>query len=95
MKKDPMTGLLVGLLGLSALASVVLLLFFYAPDTRELRHLQSQIAFVQQRRVLVNALLNDTYQYSRQHPKIDPLLKSLGVLPTRAATAPNPKSGTK
>jgi len=86
MKNTPLTTILLGVLTLSALASVVLC-WLYISNTRQLRTLQSQAAFINNNRAIVTALANDTLEYSKTHPAIDPLLISVGFKPGKAAPA--------
>ncbi len=86
MKNTPLTTVLLGVLTLSALASVVLC-WLYISNTRELRTLQSQAAWINNNRALINALASDTVEYSKTHPAIEPLLESLGLKPGKAGSA--------
>ena len=93
MKNTPLTTILLGALTLSALASVVMC-WLYISNTRELRTLQSQAAFINNNRAIITALANDTLEYSKTHPAIDPLLESVGFKPGKAAPAAS-KPATK
>jgi hypothetical protein len=93
MKNTPLTTVLLGALTLSALSSVVMC-WLYISNTRELRNLQSQAAFINNNRAIITALANDTLEYSKTHPAIDPLLESVGFKPGKAAPAAN-KPATK
>ena len=90
MKRTPLTTILLGVLTLSALASV-LLCWLYISNTRQLRSLQSQATFINNNRTIINALAADTLEYSKTHPAIDPVLESLGFKPGRT----NPTAGSK
>ncbi len=94
MNKSPLTTILLGVLTLSALASV-LLCWFYISNTRELRALQTQASFINNNRTIINALATDTLEYSKSHPAIDPLLESLGFKPGRTNPATGSKPATK
>ena len=76
MKTSPLTTILLGVLTLSALASVVLC-WLYISSTRELRSLQTQAAQINNNRALINALANDAVEYSKTHQAIEPILQSL------------------
>jgi hypothetical protein len=76
MKNNPLTSVLLGVLTVSALASVVLC-WRCVINTRELQSLQNQISQVRGNRGFINLLLRDTLEYSQKHPAIDPLLESL------------------
>jgi hypothetical protein len=86
MKNTPLITFLLGALTLSALASVVMC-WLYISNTRELRTLQSQAGFINNNRALITALANDTMEYSKTHPQIDPLLEAVGFKPSKAAPA--------
>jgi hypothetical protein len=78
MKNEPLTGLLTGVLALSALVSVGFF-YSYVKNTRELRNLQSQVFLINNRRAAVTALAGDVMEYSKQHPAIDPILEAANL----------------
>ena len=86
MKNTPLTTILLGVLAVSALASVVLC-WLYISNTRELRGLQTQASLINNNRALINALAADTLEYSKTHPAIDPILESVGLKPGKGAPA--------
>ena len=89
MKNNPMTTVLLGVLTLSALASVVLCLLF-TTNTRQKNLLQSQATAIMNKRTIVNALANDAMQYSTKNQAIDLLLESFNFKPGKStATATN------
>jgi len=94
MKRTPLTNILLGVLTLSALASV-LLCWLYISNTRQLRSLQTQASFINSNRAIINALANDTLEYSKTHPAIDPVLESLGFKTNRTPPAAGSKPATK
>ena len=94
MKNNPLTTILLGVLTLSALASVVLC-WLYISNTRELRTLQTQATLINNNRTLINALASDTVEYSKTHPTIDPILESAGLKPGKSAPAATTKPATK
>jgi len=94
MKNSPLTTILLGVLTLSALASVGLC-WAYISNTRELRSLQNQAALINNNRAMINALAADTVEYSKTHPAIDPLLETMGLKPAKAAPAAASKPATK
>ena len=73
MKNSPLTTILLGVLTLSALASVVLC-WLYISNTRALRTLQAQAAQINNNRAVINALAADTVEYSKTHQAIEPIL---------------------
>jgi hypothetical protein len=94
MKNNPLTTILLGALTLSALASVVLC-WLYISNTRELRSLQGQANIINNNRTVINALANDTMEYSKKNPAIDPVLESVGLKPAKSAPTATPKPATK
>ena len=94
MKNTPLTTILLGVLTLSALASIVLC-WLYISNTRELRTLQAQAAQVNNNRALINALAIDVMEYSKTHPAIEPILESFNMKPGKSASATTNKTTTK
>ena len=94
MKDTPLTTILLGVLTLSALASIVLC-WVYISNTRELRTLQAQAAQINTSRAVITALVNDTVEYSKTHPAIEPLLESVGLKPGKSNPATTNKAATK
>jgi hypothetical protein len=94
MKNNPLVTILLGLLTLSVLGSVVLC-WLYISNTRELRSLQAQASMINNNRTVINALANDTVEYSKKHPAIDPILESVGLKPSNAAQPPTNKPAAK
>ncbi len=89
MKNSPLTTILLLALTVSALASVIMC-WAYISKTRELRALETQTAFINQNRAVINALLNDTIEYSKRNPAMIPVLESVGWKTGGAAAAPKP-----
>jgi hypothetical protein len=96
MKNTPLTTMLLGVLTLSALASVVLC-WLHISNTRELRSLQAQAAQINSNRAMINALVNESVEYSKTHPAIEPILESVGLnlKPGKSAPATTNKPATK
>jgi hypothetical protein len=94
MKNDPLTTVLLGLLTIFALTSVIFC-WLYVSNTRELRTLQSNVTLVQNKRNVVGALANDTLEYSKRNPAIDPILESVGLKPGKSAPTNAPKAAAK
>jgi hypothetical protein len=94
MKNNPLTTVLLGVLTVSALASVVLC-YLFVTNTRQKNSLQSQANFIVYNRNFVGALVNDTLEYSKKNPDIDPLLESLRLKPGKSASAATNKPVTK
>ena len=94
MKNNPLTTVLLGALTISALLSVGLC-WRYISNTRELRSLQAQATIINNNRTVINALANDTVEYSKKNPAIDPILESAGLKPGKAAPTATNKPATK
>jgi hypothetical protein len=94
MKNNQLTTILLGLLTISALASVVLC-WLYISNTRQRNALQNQANFIVNNRNFVTALVNDTLEYSKTHQAIDPILESLRLKAGKSAPATSNKSATK
>ncbi len=94
MKNSAMTTILLAVLTLSALTSVGLC-WSYIGSARELRSLQGQVGMINNNRALINSLANDTLEYSKRNPSIDPLLESVGLKPSKSAPAATNKPATK
>jgi hypothetical protein len=84
----------MGVLTVSALLSVGLCWSFIA-NARELRSLQAQATQINNSRAMVQALANETLEYSKTHPAIDPILESVGLKPGKAGSVPATKPATK
>ncbi len=94
MKNSPLTTILLGVLTVSALASVVLC-WLYISNTRELRSLQSQANIINNNRAVMTALANDALEYSKKNPAIDPILESVGLKPSKSGATAPAKTATK
>ena len=84
----------MGVLTISALLSVGLCWTFIA-NARELRSLQGQASQINNNRAMIQALANETLEYSKTHPAIDPILESMGLKPGKSAPAAATKPPTK
>ena len=51
----------------------------YVFETRSLRQIQSTVVAINNRLAFAQSLLNDTLEYSKRNPAIDPLLQSLNM----------------
>jgi hypothetical protein len=94
MKNNPLNTILLGVLTLSALFSVVLC-WLYISNTRELRSLQAQANIINNNRTVMTALANDTMEYSKKNPAIDPILESVGLKPSKSTAPAAVKPSTK
>jgi hypothetical protein len=86
MTKSPLTTVLLAALLISALASVGFCCA-YIFKARELRALQGQIAGIQNNRAFIAAVANDTLEYSKRNPEIDPILETAGLKPKSSGPA--------
>ena len=94
MKNNQLTTILLGLLTISALASVVLC-WLYISNTRQRNSLQAQANLIVNNRNVMSALVNDTLEYSKTHQGIEPVLESLRLKPVKPAPAATSKPVTK
>jgi len=94
MKNNPMTTVLLGVLTLSALASVVLCLLF-TTCTHQKHLLQSQATDIMNKRTALNALANDVMEYSKKNQDIDPILQSVGLKPAKSSATATNKPASK
>jgi Na+-transporting NADH:ubiquinone oxidoreductase subunit NqrC len=93
MNKNPATTALLVILVVSALCSVAFC-GLYVRDAVRLRDLQRSTANVQIYRNSMLALINDTLEYSKKNPSIDPILEAAGFKP-KAGAPQTPKPGSK
>jgi aromatic ring hydroxylase len=94
MKNNPLTTVLLGVLTVSAMLSALLCCLFIT-NTRQKNELQSKASEIIMRNNLINALANDTLEYSKKNPAIDPILESVGLKPGKSAQAAPSKPATK
>jgi hypothetical protein len=94
MKNNPLTTILLGVLTVSALLSVGFC-WRYVSNTRELRALQTQASMINNNRTMINSLANETVEYSKKNPAVDPILESVGLKPGKSAPAATTKPATK
>jgi len=94
MKNDPLTMILLVVLGVFALAAVGLCMF-YIHDTRLARSYQANIMMINGRDQAIRQLATDALEYSKRNPAIDPILEAAGVKPKSGAATNNTKAGTK
>jgi hypothetical protein len=86
MNKSPATKILLGILVTSSLVSV-LFCGLYIRSAIRLRDVQRTIAGAQNYRTLFISLVNDTVEYSKKNPTIDPILEGAGFKPPKTAPA--------
>ena len=93
MNRSPATTALLVILVVSALCSVAFC-GLYVRDAMRLRDLQRNTANLQMYRNTVVALINETLEYSKKNPSVDPILEAAGFKPKPGAPQ-TPKTGTK
>ena len=91
MRNNSFAAVLVGLLFISAVAAAVQVLRL-SFATRDLRRMHPRIVEINAHWNLTQALLNDTLEYSKRNPAIDPLLQSMNFKTNSAAGAASPQS---
>jgi len=87
--KSPLITLLMVTVGVLT-AVVLFLAIVFEIHFRQLRNLAPQVANVQNNQNQVNALINDSMDYSKHNPSIDPILQAVGLKPGKPAPAPTP-----
>ncbi len=90
MKNNALTYGLLAVLGVSALWSVVSCTQ-YSNNMQEMRQLQNEVASIESRQTAFRSLLTDTVEYAKTHPKIEPLLESIGIKRNPPASPAAPK----
>jgi len=87
MKSETVSALLVLLLFVSALVAVWLSVRWFF-SVKEMQELQFQQARISNTRAAAQALANDTMQYGRRNPAIEPILAEFNLrAPTNQAPA--------
>lgn len=94
MKKNTLPVALVAILFVSAMCTIALSMRF-AWAVRTLGNLQVQFNVANRDRNLVNALVNEAYEYSKRNPAINPILESVGVNTKPASPTAPPRPGAK
>ena len=80
MKKSQSTAILLAILVFSALCSVGFC-GLYINSALRLRDLQRSAAAAQNSKNLVISLANDTLEYSKRNPAVEPILEAAGFKP--------------
>ena len=78
MKNSPLNAILLGVLTLSALASVFWC-FSYLMDSRAMRTYQVETAMINNHRARITAMVQEAAAYSQKNPAILPVLQRLGI----------------
>jgi len=89
MKSNPVTSLLLAVLFVNA-AFTALMTFNYVRSMRALQTLQVQRAAMTRELNIFNSLVNDTLEYSKRNPAVEPVLQSIGLKPGRPAAPAQP-----
>lgn len=90
MNKSPASTFLLIVLLISSLASV-LFCGLYISNARRLRDLQRTTANAQAYLSMCAALVNDTVEYSKKDPAIDPILEATGIKSRASTNKPSGK----
>jgi len=95
MKNNIVAATLLGMLLVSTFVTAVFT-YRYVSIDRKLRGLQVTVDQINNNRNIMQALANDTLEYSKKNPSIDPILQSIGLKRSTNAPAPAPaKPATK
>jgi hypothetical protein len=89
MKSNPLTSLLLAVLFVNA-AFTALMTYNYVQSIRTLQTLQVQRTAMNRELNVFNSLVNDTLEYSKRNPAVEPVLQSIGMKTTRAAAPTQP-----
>ena len=95
MKNNALAATLLGVLLVSTLFTTVLT-YRYVASLRKLRGLQPAIVQINYNRTFMQSLLNETQEYGKKYPSLEPLIQSL--VPknaTGASTRATAKPATK
>ena len=90
MKNNSILAALVLVLGLSAVASAVQVIRYRSQFNANLaaaRQLQATAENLNRVRSVIQSLANDSVEYSKTHPAIDPILQQFNLKPATAAKA--------
>ena len=94
MKNNSLPTILLGVLAVSALASLGLRWSFIT-SVRDARALQPQIAAAQQNRAIASSLASDVIAYSKTHPDMNPILEAVGLREKTPSVNPAVKPASK
>jgi hypothetical protein len=78
MKNNSLAVLLVGILGLSVVATAALS-FTYVRSTRKLLFLSAHADRIKQSLAIMRSLASDSVEYSKREPAMEPILESVGI----------------
>jgi hypothetical protein len=94
MKSNSLPTILLGVLAISALASLVFC-WIIITNLRDARVLQPQVAMVQQNRAVAANLAAEVLDYSKTHPDINPILEAVKLREKPGQTNPAVKPAGK
>jgi len=94
MNKSPALTALLAVLVVSALCSVAFC-GLYVRDAMRLRDLQRSTSMIQTYRNSMVSFINETIEYSKKNPGIDPILEAAGFKPKSGAGATTNKPAGK
>jgi hypothetical protein len=87
MKNSPMATVLLAILGVSAFVSLFLC-WAFSSNTVESRRMQSVLGGIQNERQRTMGLVNESLEYAKRNPRIEPVLESFGFHRTATNAAP-------
>jgi hypothetical protein len=87
MKNSPLVMAMLAAVCLLTFATLILAIL-YEKNFRQLRVLQPQRIQIENTRNVIGALANDSIEYSKHNPAIDPILQQMGFKPRPAGAAP-------
>jgi hypothetical protein len=87
MRSNQFAVVLAGLLAISTLVTAWLTLYYFR-SVRKIAASQPQVIEVSKSRDLINHLIADTMEYSKQNKEIDPLLQGMGLKASSKVSTP-------
>lgn len=94
MKNNQLTAMLVGILFITTGASAWLALR-YTSAFHKRQQLAPTLASIHYTEGMISALANDTIEYSKKNPAIDPILKSFNLMPSGNPPPANGRPATR
>ncbi|MBI3851856.1 MAG: hypothetical protein HY298_16495 [Verrucomicrobia bacterium] len=89
MKNNPLAAVLLVVL-LACVIGTAVLTGYYFNCLRKLRGLQPAIVQINYNRTFMQSLLNETQEYSKKYPSLEPLIQSLVPKNSAGASTPAP-----
>lgn len=98
MKNNSIIAALVLVLGLSSVFTAVLVFRYrsqFNQNMNSAREFQSTAEKINRTRTVVQALANESVEYSKTHPAIDPILQQFNLKPASAPAPAKPAARAK